>query len=149
MKYGSVLVLACLAACGEPPPPPRAPTTAPTRARSREPTARPLKGPDHSTGMSYDDALSIPEDASSLAGERELSNRELSQPMQGSSFLGDCNVPDATHVTVKVAIRDGAAMGVTVTTDPDDPTVAECVDKAVRALSWPASKHRDSFTTTY
>jgi len=149
MKYVSALVLACLAACGEPPPPPRAPTTAPTRAWSREPTARPLKGPDHSTGMSYDDALSIPEDASSLAGERELSNRELSQPMQGSSFLGDCNVPDAMHVTVKVAIRGGRAVGVSVYTNPPNGQIAGCIDRQVRNLAWPVNGKMDEFVTTY
>jgi hypothetical protein len=46
-------------------------------------------------------------------------------------------------------VRDGAAFGVTVRTDPDDVTVAECVDKAVRTLTWKASKRRESMTTIY
>jgi hypothetical protein len=36
-----------------------------------------------------------------------------------------------------------------VTTNPDDQAIAECIDRAVRGLSWPVSKRRDSFTVSY
>lgn len=99
--------------------------------------------------MSYEDALAEPEDMGALRGEKELSNTELSAPMQSGAFLATCNAPDAMKVTVKVAVRDGRVMGVTVVTDPDDTQVAECVDKAVREIPFPQSKRRDSIITTY
>jgi hypothetical protein len=106
-------------------------------------------GPPHSTGPTFDDALNAPEDTAAVANEPTLSDVDLAGPMKQPSFLGDCNVPDSMHVKVQVAIRDGAPIGATVRTDPDDPAVADCVDKAVRALTWPPSKRRDSLTTEY
>jgi hypothetical protein len=106
-------------------------------------------GPGHSTGTSYDDALATPEDMSAVAGEHELSDVELAQPMKSPTFLDDCSVPETMKVKVQVVVRDGAAIGVTVRTQPDDATVAECIDKAVRGLGWTASKKRDSLTTMY
>jgi hypothetical protein len=103
----------------------------------------------HSTAMSYEEALAVPEDMNAVKGERELSNKDLSAPMQPASVLDVCRVPEATRVTVKVAVREGKAMGVSVATKPDDAKVAECVDKAVRKLVWPASRKRDSFTTVF
>jgi hypothetical protein len=50
---------------------------------------------------------------------------------------------------VQVVVRDGAAVGVTVRTVPDDATLAECIDRGVRALAWAPSKRRDSLTTRY
>jgi hypothetical protein len=99
--------------------------------------------------MSYDDALAEPEDLTSLAGEPELSDVELSSPMRDAPILATCGAPDTMKLTLRVVVRDGKAVGVTVRTDPDDATIAECVDKAVRELSWATSKHRDSFTTSY
>ena len=53
------------------------------------------------------------------------------------------------HVTVKVAIRMGRAVGVSVYTNPGDPYVAGCVDWRVRGLAWPVNGKLDSFVTTY
>lgn len=145
-----VALLALSVACGSPAPPPEAPRATTTDLQAPA-ASRPAHayGPPHSTGTSYDAALDTPEDIASLAGEPELSNADLAGPMNRPSFLADCSVPDSMHVKVQVAVRDGAAIGVTVRTDPDDTTVAECIDKAVRGLTWPASKRRDSLTTAY
>jgi hypothetical protein len=106
-------------------------------------------GPPHSTGTSYEEALNLPEDMVAVANEPELTDAELAGPMRKPAFLGDCNAPDSMKLRVMVAVRDGAAIGVTVRTDPDDATVAECVDKAVRALAWKPTKRRESLTTSY
>jgi len=142
----------CSCACGSTTPPPAAATTAheSTETLSAPQPRRPRAyGPPHSTGPTYEAALDTPEDIASLAGERDLSDDELGGPMKQPSFLADCSVPESMHVKVQVAVRDGAAIGVTVRTDPDDATVAECIDRAVRSLQWPASKKRDSMTTVY
>jgi hypothetical protein len=99
--------------------------------------------------MSYEDALAVPEDLSAVAGEHELTDVELSLPMRSPTFLADCGVQDSLKIMVQVAVRDGAAVGVTVRTVPDDAKLAECIDRAVRGLTWPASKRRDSLTTRY
>ena len=145
--WACALLVAGSVACGaDAPPPPRPPPTpVPTPAAPQEPA----DGPGHSTGTSYDDALSVPEDMESVAGERELTNAELAQPMRSPAFLSACGTPDTMKVTIRVVIRDGAAIGVTVRTVPDDATVAECIDKGVRGLAWPPTKRRDSMTTAF
>jgi hypothetical protein len=143
------LLVASIAGCAADAPPP---------ARVPEPAARPSptpdppalgQGPAHSTGMSYEDALAVAEDLSVVAGERELTDVDLSLPMRNPAFLADCGVQDSLKIMVQVAVRDGAAFGVTVRTVPDDAKLAECIDRAVRALAWPPSKRRDSLTTRY
>jgi hypothetical protein len=147
-----LLLLPSLApACGSSPPAPQAPP-APTEAPLATPGTShrvPVYGPPHSTGPSYEAALDTPENISALAGEPTLTDQDLAGPMRNPSFMSDCNAPDSMHVKVQVAVRDGAAIGVTVRTDPDDTTVAECIEKAVRGLQWTPSKRRDSMTTVY
>lgn len=136
-------------ACAENAPPPkhaeksRPPPTISTSAKGIQ------GGSSHSTGMSYEDALSEPEDVMALKSERQLGNDELTAQMKNPTFLTACSVPDSMSLTLKIAVRDGKTLGVSVITRPDDQTVAECIDKAVRDLSWPVSKHRDSFITNF
>ncbi len=144
------LLMAAMLGCGADAPPPaaQAPEPAPRPAPTREPPAL-GQGPAHSTGTSYEEALAVPEDMSAVAGERALTDAELSQPMRNPTFLADCRAQDALKLMVQVVVRDGAAVGATVRTVPDDPKLAECVDRAVRGLAWVPSKRRDSLTTRY
>lgn len=68
--------------------------------------------------------------------------------MANASFISGCGAPDSMKVTVKIAIKNGRAVGVSVYTNPSDGKVASCVDRHVRGLGWPNSA-KDSFTTTY
>jgi hypothetical protein len=52
-------------------------------------------------------------------------------------------------VTVRVAVRMGRAVGVTVGTTPQSGGVAACVDRSVRMLQWPVSPKTDFVTTSY
>jgi len=148
-----LLLLPSLApACGSSPPAPQAPPATTTDAPLASPATShraPVYGPPHSTGPSYEAALDTPENISALAGEPTLTDPDLAGPMRNPSFMSDCNAPESMHVKVQVAVRDGAAIGVTVRTDPDDTIIAECIDKAVRSLQWTPSKRRDSMTTVY
>jgi hypothetical protein len=99
--------------------------------------------------MSYDDALAIPEDLGAIKNEKDLSDDEVAAPMQSGAYLQTCEAPDSMKVTIRVAVRDGHALGVSVTTDPDDGAIAECVDKAVRELTWPVSHRRETMTTRF
>jgi hypothetical protein len=49
---------------------------------------------------------------------------------------------------VRTAVKNGHAVGVSVSTSPPNPAVASCVDRHVRSLSWPPSPKLDSFTTS-
>jgi hypothetical protein len=102
---------------------------------------------------SYEEAIAANVQEVDLSGRAvvpDLTNDQLSAPMAnvGNALLG-CGVPDDMKVTVKVAIKFGKAIGVSVVTDPANTAVAKCVDRLVRRLKWPSSPKMDSFTTQY
>lgn len=79
----------------------------------------------------------------------DLTDAELAEPLQRGAFVNRCGAPSSMKVSVKVAVLDGRAAGVTVTTDPEDADVARCIDAEVRGLRWPSSPHMDAVHTTY
>lgn len=148
-----VLVAFAALGCGPatpPPPPPPAATW-----QHFEPGVTPPKAPDPEpvkyahVGRSYDEALAIPEDMSAVADEPELSDSELSAPVADPELLTSCGVAEGTVVVLKVAVRAGKVLGVTVATSPPSPTLSSCLDKAVRQMTWPPSGKRFSFTTRF
>jgi hypothetical protein len=103
-------------------------------------------------GLSYEAALASNNQEVSIGGNNggpDLTNAQLSAPMRNAAFISGCGAPDDMKVTVRVAIKYGRAVGVTVTTNPSNGGVQSCIDKHVRGLGWPSSAKMDSFTTTY
>lgn len=80
---------------------------------------------------------------------KDLSNAELARPLAAGPWLADCGTPDSMRVTVKVAIREGRAVGVTVKTSPADQRIERCVEQAVAELRWPESTAMDAVTVEY
>jgi hypothetical protein len=146
-----LLTLTTIVACGGEQPSPAAPAPATKSAVRRRPAAGEgaSGGAFVSTGTSYEDALSIPEDLEAVKNEPELSDAELAGPLRNAAFVSDCGAPDSMKVTVRIAIRDGKALGAAVACDPENREVAECIDRAVRDLTWPPSRKRFSVTTRY
>jgi hypothetical protein len=79
----------------------------------------------------------------------DLTDAELAGPMRDGTFLDACEVPSSTHVTVKVAIRNGRAVGVSAYAVPASREIAWCIERYVRGLQWPSNAKMDSFVTTY
>lgn len=103
-------------------------------------------------GMSYEQALATNNQEINMGGAKggpDLTDGQLAAPMRNAAFISGCGAPDSMKVTVKVAIKMGRAVGVSVYTNPPNPAVASCVDRHVRGLGWPANPKMDSFTTTY
>ncbi len=102
---------------------------------------------------SYEDALNSVSsnlekvDQYGHASGSDLTDAQLLIPI--SQVFPTCGVPDNMKVTVKVAVKDGRAVGVSVETNPVDGRIASCIDRHVRKLSWPPSHRLDSFTSTY
>lgn len=76
----------------------------------------------------------------------DLTNAELAAPLRHMSL---CGAPDDMHVTIRVAVKMGHAVGVTVSTNPPNPGIAACIDRQVRGLSWRPSPKADFVTTNY
>lgn len=103
-------------------------------------------------GGSYEAALNANNQEISMGGPKggpDLTDGQLSAPMRNASFISGCGAPDSMKVTVRVAVKNGRAFGVSVYPNPPNPAVAQCVDRHVRALSWPPNGKMDFFTTTY
>jgi hypothetical protein len=97
--------------------------------------------------LSLHDALPI-----SMGGGKpaaDLTDAQLSAPMSNSTFLAGCGAPEDMRIVVKVAVKNGRAVGVSVYPNPPNGAVATCVDRHVRGLSWPVHSSMFSFTTTY
>jgi eukaryotic-like serine/threonine-protein kinase len=103
-------------------------------------------------GMSYEAAVGSNIQQIDMNGHvtgPDLTDLQLSGPLRNATFLNSCGAPDSMHVTVKVAIKMGRAVGVSVYSSPPNAGVASCVDRAVRNLAWPVNAKMDSFVTTY
>jgi hypothetical protein len=102
--------------------------------------------------MSYEAALAAnPQqvDVGGGAGRPDLTDQQLSGPMQNAAFLNACGVPNSMKVTVRTVVKMGRAIGVSVYTTPPNGGIAACVDRAVRNIAWPVNAKADGFTTNY
>jgi hypothetical protein len=102
-------------------------------------------------GLSYEAALAGNNQQITIGqnGGPDLTNAQLEGPLRNGSFISACGASNDTHVTVQVAVRMGRAIGVTVSTNPPNGSVASCIDHAVRGLAWPANPKTDFVTTRY
>ncbi len=108
-------------------------------------------GPGGPSGPSYESAIAG-NNLSLAPGTKDvpdLTDAELAGPMREGTFLDACGVPSSTKVTVKVAIRNGRAVGVSVYASPPNREMGWCVERHVRGLQWPSNAKMDSFVTTY
>ncbi|MGO9835034.1 MAG: hypothetical protein ACLP1X_12540 [Polyangiaceae bacterium] len=78
-----------------------------------------------------------------------LSSAQLGAPLVNGKFVTECGAPGDMKVVVKVTIKMGLPVDVTVTTDPANGAVASCVEKATRAMQWPVSSRTQHATVTY
>ncbi len=78
-----------------------------------------------------------------------LSSAQLGAPLIHGRFVTECGAPDDMKVSVKVTVKMGRAVDVAVTTDPANPAVASCVDKATRGMQWDVSPKTQRATVTY
>jgi hypothetical protein len=110
--------------------------------------------------------MSVPEALDVNDDRAHLSDGQLTGPMRG--VVSSCRVPSNARVTIKTAVQYGHAIGVTVTVAFLHPRsmkrvppatarfeaklaskIVACADRAVRAVTWPPSRRRDSFTTVF
>lgn len=112
---------------------------------------------------SYAEAMSTPEALDVHDDHAHLSDGQLTGPMGG--VTRGCRLPSNAKVTIKTAVQYGRAIGVTVDVRLIKPKsarrrskaaaraeakalakIAACIDRNVRAVVWPPSRRRDSFT---
>ena len=123
------------------------------RGKKRPPGVGAAPGGGGGGGASYESVLNGNNQEISMgqqaAGAPDLTDNQLSAPLRHASFVVSCGAPDSMKVTVRVAVRMGRAVGVTVTTNPPNGGISACVDRAVRGLRWAESAKTDFITTNY
>ncbi len=108
-----------------------------------------------STSLSASASSSASADAGGDAGPPgrphagPMSSAQLGAPLVHGTFVTACGAPTDMKVVLKVAVKMGRAIDVKVTTDPPDPGIAACIDKAARDLQWEVSRKTDHVTVTY
>jgi hypothetical protein len=138
-----------LSACGGSTPPPEEPTNtveSPTEtpppeepkpeAESTEekPAEKPaaVADPEFKEGGSVDDAIkAVPQGTPRLNIETE----ELSKPLMDEKLYEPCKVGSA-RFKVKVAVWNGKAVGIDLTTTPNSPRLADCIKGRIREVTW-------------
>lgn len=79
---------------------------------------------------SYEDAV---KGAASDTEAETLAAAECTSPI-GGDLASSCNL--AGRASIKLAVRNGKAAGVTVTSDPDQPAANACIKSLVVGLVW-------------
>lgn len=104
------------------------------------------------TGPSYESVLADHRETIAIgtpASVPDLTRTQLGAPLASGVFVNECGAPDDMKIEVRVAVCMGRAMGVTVATEPANPAIASCIDRAVRGLRWLSSPKTDFLITTY
>ena len=95
-----------------------------------------------STGKSCEKAFEETPDEMTMgkAQEKDLSADQLGAPI-GSGVVTSCGLPSSASTDICVTMKNGKALGASVSVTPANNKVAACIDKAVRRLGYPMS-HR-------
>jgi hypothetical protein len=138
-----------LSACGGSTPPPEEPTNtveAPTEApppaeptpednaSEEKPPEKPAEvaDPEFKEGGSVEEAIkAVPQGTPRLNIETEA----LSKPLMDDKLYEPCKVGSA-RFKLKVAVWNGKAVGIDVTTTPNNPKLAECIKGRIREVTW-------------
>jgi hypothetical protein len=101
--------------------------------------------------MSYEQALNSNNNEITMGAKSgpDLTDGQINGAGRIAPAINGCGTPADTKVQVRVAIKNGRTMGVTVITTPPNSGVAACIDGRVRGIGWPSSSKMDSFTASF
>jgi hypothetical protein len=115
----------------ETPPPPAEPAP----KEEPKPTPPPVAAePQFTDGMSVADAIK----AVPVGAERANIDQEtLSMPIKDFAVYEPCK-PGAAHIKLKIAVWDGRAVGLDVSSTPKNDKLVACVKDQIKKLTWKA-----------
>lgn len=97
-----------------------------------------------------DTSVPVREDAGTVLRQTApLSSAQLGAPLVRGAFVTACGAPEDMKVIAKVTVKMGRAVSVAVKTQPPNPAVASCIERATRDLQWDVSPKIDHVTVTY
>jgi hypothetical protein len=88
-------------------------------------------------------------DLGSARGAPDLTRDAFAGVLEHGAYLTRCAIPRRTALEICAAVRNGAVVGVTVTTEPRDPAINACVRRAVSTLRFPLNSQLDITRTRF
>jgi hypothetical protein len=119
----------------EPKPAPPPPAAEPAPKEEPKPTPPPAAAePQFTDGMSVADAIK----AVPVGSERANIDQEtLSTPIKDFAVYEPCK-PGAAHIKMKIAVWDGRAVGLDVSSTPKNDKLVACIKDQIKKLTWKA-----------
>jgi hypothetical protein len=78
-----------------------------------------------------------------------MADDALRAPLLDLKRYDKCKVPRSTHVTMSVAVYEGAAVGADISSKPKNAKIEECVDEVVRSMTWPKVTSLNTVTASF
>jgi hypothetical protein len=82
-------------------------------------------------------------------GPADITREAYAGILQNGRYLAGCSIPDRTVLQVCAAVKDGRAVGITVSSNPPSSTLNACVKSAVSRLKFPTSPKLDVTHTRF
>ncbi len=82
-------------------------------------------------------------------GQADLTAGQFASVLNNGNYVTGCGTPQSMHISVCAAVQNGRAVGVTVSTDPPNGGIANCISSAVRRMSFPSNPKLDIATTRF
>jgi eukaryotic-like serine/threonine-protein kinase len=105
-----------------------------------------------SSGQSCEGAMDSYNEEKSMdeqQGQADLTAGQFGRVLNGGGYFSHCGVPLSMTVNICAAVQNGRAVGVTVSTQPNDPRKVACISSAVRGLSFPSHPKLDVTRTRF
>lgn len=82
-------------------------------------------------------------------GPADITREAYASVLQNGSYLRGCNIPDRTVFEICAAVKNGRAVGVTVTSSPPSAELNACVRRAVSGVQFPSNERLDVTHTRF
>jgi hypothetical protein len=107
--------------------------------------------PTVSSGQTCEAAMDAYNEEKSLGqqGQADITAGQFGRVLNGGGYFSHCGVPLSMNVNICAAVQGGRAVGVTVSTQPNDPKKEACITSAVRGLSFPSHPKLDVTRTRF
>jgi hypothetical protein len=152
MRFGFLAAALCFVwACGGSEPPVESPDVPdepvvdepkdepkdePSGEEGEEPTDEPkgeAKEPEFTDGMTVNDAMAaIPQGVERVNVDQE----SLGKPLMDEKLYEPCKLKPTQHFKLRVAIWDGRAVGMDVSSQPTNKKLEECVREQIKGVVW-------------
>lgn len=141
----SLVALGALASCAKPQPA-ESPEEDPSSVLESEPSAPPPRESEDQTeatpadeeptftpGMGVEEAIAaVPSTAQRIQIEDEV----LAEPLKDPAVYEPCKLKGHEHFTLRVAVWQGRAVGLDVTTKPKNAELESCLRTQIERLEW-------------